>query len=295
MAIGATPVAGQRPAAQPASSATPAPSSVAPDIATVTFGWEFRDDTHRYRFEHPSSFSTPALVPHFFEQKYDAGNHWIVARARYYVFGRWLETDAGFAPRGTGVGDDYDTFFQPDGDTVVYGTTAVTSVSGFRVGQHMDLGAIHGFTGRVGYVYRRDRSAFRPSDSITRHSTPPSESRFFNTDREITISAVQEAQFGLARTLAGASRWRLAAGIDVSPLTLARLTTSLPDKYPGQDIVFIAKGLSVVPSLRLTVTRGAVAMGVAANYVHTWPYGSNNRFTRDWFDAGAFVGWSAGR
>ena len=64
---------------------------------------------------------------------------------------------------------------------------------------------------------------------------------------------------------------------------------------PGQDIVFIAKGLSLAPSMRLTVARGGVAMGFSADYVHTWPYRSPGRFTRDWFGVGAFVGWSARR
>lgn len=294
IAIGAVPVAGQHQAAEPASSATQAQSSVTRGTTTMTLGWEYRSDTYVYRFENSSSFDTSILVPHFFQQAYDAGNQWIVARARYRAFGRWLETEGGFAFWGTGLGDDYDTFFQPDGDTIVYGTTAVTSLSGFRVGQRANLGTALGFTGRIGYVYRRDRSEFRPSDSITRHSNPPSESRFFNTDRETTISAVQEAQFGVMRTVSSAGRWHLVTGVDVSPLTLARLTTILPDKYPGQDIVFIAKGLSLAPSLRFTITRGVVAMGVSANYVHTWPYGSANQFTRDWFDIGAFVGWSDG-
>lgn len=295
MATGAAPASGQHSTAPPAGSATPAQSSVTPDPTTVTFGWEFRNDTHRYRFENASSFDTPALVPHFFEQKYGAGNQWIVARARYGAFGRRLETEAGLAFWGTGLGDDYDTFFQPKGDTVVYGTTAVTSLHAFRVGQRVELGTVLGFTGRVGYVYRRDRSEFRPSDSITRHSNPPSESRFFNTGRETTISAVHEAQFGVTRTVAGTKRWHLVAGIDLSPVTLARLTTILPDKYAGQDIVFIAKGLSLAPSLRLTITRGVAAMGFSADYVHTWPYDSASRFTRDWFAVGAFVGWSAAR
>ena len=294
VATGAAPASGQRPTAPPAGSAIPAQSSVTSDPTTVTFGWEYRNDTHRYRFENPSSFDTPALVRHFFEQEYAADNRWIVARARYGVFGHRLETEAGLAFWGTGLGDDYDTFFQPTGDIVVYGTTAVTSLHAFRVSQRVDLGTALGFTGRVGYVYRQDRSDFRPSDSVTRHSSPPSESRFFNTDRETTISAVQEAQFGVMRTVSSAGRWRLVTGVDVSPLTLARLTTILPDKYPGQDIVFIAKGLSLAPSLRFTITRGVVAMGVSANYVHTWPYGSANQFTRDWFDIGAFVGWSDG-
>lgn len=295
MATGAAPASGQHRTGPQAGSGTSARSSVTPHPPAVTFGWEYRNDTHRYRFENASSFDTPALVPHFFEQEYDAGNQWIVARARYGAWGRRLETEAGLAFWGAGLGDDYDTFFQPNGDTVVYGTTAVTSLHAFRVSQRVELGSALGFTGRVGYVYRRDRSEFRPADSITRHSNPPSESRFLNTGRETTISAVYEAQFGVTRTAGIAGRWQLVAGVDLSPVTLARLTTILPDKYPGQDIVFIAKGLSIAPSLRLTMTRRGVAMGVSADYVHTWPYRSASRFTRDWLGVGAFVGWSARR
>jgi hypothetical protein len=295
IATGAASASGQGSTAHPSGSAAPRPTTATRDTTTVTFGWEFRNDAHRYRFENASTFDTPRLVPHVFEQEYDADNQWIVARARYGLFGRRLESEAGLASWGTGVGRDFDTFFQPDGDTVVYGTMAVTSLHVFRVCQRIELGTLLGVAWRIGYVYRRDRSEFRPSDSVTRHSIPPSESRFFNTDRETTISAVHEAQFGVTRTVTGAGRWQLAAGVDLSPVTLARLTTILPDKYPGQEIVFIAKGLSLAPSLRFTVTRGVVAMGFSADYVHTWPYRSASRFTRNWLGVGAFVGWSARR
>jgi hypothetical protein len=55
-----------------------------------------------------------------------------------------------------------------------------------------------------------------------------------------------------------------------------------------------AEPASSATQAQSSVTRGTLALGISANDVHTWPYGSANQFTRDWFDIGAFVGWSDG-
>jgi hypothetical protein len=50
---------------------------------TVQVRYEHEFGAYRYRFENPSSFDTPQLVPHFFEQKYDTNKDWLVGRVAY--------------------------------------------------------------------------------------------------------------------------------------------------------------------------------------------------------------------
>ncbi len=278
------------PAAGQASAAAPPPPAALGDQGTLTAGWEWRRDRHTYRFENPSRIDGSDLVPHFYEQDYDQDNQWLVVRGRYRGLGRWWRTEAGLAWWGTGVGSDYDTFYLPDGDTVVYGTTAATALASFSVRQVAELGSAAGVGARVSYGYRRDRADFAPSDSITRHTRPPSEARRFNTDRETTVSEVHEVQFGLARRWAAPSRWVVEVTLDATPVTIARLVTKLPDKYPD-DIVAIAKGFSLAPAFSVDRVFGPWQVGGRLTYAHTWPYGTTNRFTRQWFGAGVVISW----
>src|SRR5262245_64089340 len=62
----------------------------APVIAQVQIGIEAQRDRFTYHFENPSSVDTPFLVPHFFEQTYNADNIWLVGRVNYAAAGiRW--------------------------------------------------------------------------------------------------------------------------------------------------------------------------------------------------------------
>lgn len=248
----------------------------------VSLGWEVRRDRHGYRFENPSRFDTAFNVPHFYEQDYDADNGWLVAGVRFSALGRRWETEAGVALWGLGVGDDYDTFFQPGNDILTYGTTAVTDLQSVRFAHRVELGRAAWLRARLGYAFRRDRARFRPSDTVTRRTNPPSETRFFNDDRETTISSVHDILFGAAAVLPTGSSARLGLAVDVAPVTLARLTTRLPDKYPGQDITGVARGLSLMPSLVYEATLGGFRLELRADYARTWPYSRANRFGRDW-------------
>ena len=151
---------------------------------TLTASTEVRRDRTHCHFDEPSLCDTPFVVPHFFEQDYVADNNWLVLRADFGGRRLRFQTEGGLASWGTGTGHDYDTFFQPDGDVIVYGTTAVTQLRSFRMAQRVEC-AGNGWLGwRAGYAFRRDRAFFEPSDSITTHTQPKSESRFFNTGRD---------------------------------------------------------------------------------------------------------------
>ncbi len=281
LAVGG-PAAGQAPP-------RPLPSG-AVEQGTLSAAWEWRRDRHTYRFENPSRLDGSELVPHYYEQDYDQDNQWLTLSGRYRGWGRWWRTEAGVAWWGTGLGSDYDTFFLPEGDVVVYGTTASTALASFSLRQVAEIGSPVGFGARVSYAYRRDRADFAPSDSITRHSRPPSETRRFNTDRETTVSEVHEVQFGLARRWSTPGRWTVEVTLDATPVTVARLTTKLPDKYPD-DIVAIAKGFSLAPAVAVDRAIGPLVIGGRVSYARTWPYGTASLFTRHWFGAGFVIGW----
>jgi hypothetical protein len=248
-----------------------------------------RRDRYDCRFENRSSFNTSYLVPHFFEQRHEADNAWLVARLRFNAAGHSWVTEAGVTPSTGGAGSDYDTFYQPDGNIVVYGTTAGTAVRSWRVAQYIGLGSWRGTRLRVGYGYRRDRAIYRPSASTTSQTSPPSVSSFWNTDRETTIAEVHDVRFGAERSMAVSSRWHLSATADVSPTTLARLSTILPDKYTD-PVVFIAKGFSVDTGLRVSGRTGRLEVGASVGYIRTWNYGRRNQFHRSGLGASLFVG-----
>ena len=108
-----------------------APSARAQTEAGVTY--ELQRDRYVYRFENPSSFDTPAVVPHFFEQTYVGDNHWLLGHIGYGGVRLRGRTRAGLTATVTTRGDDVDTFFQPGGDVVTSGTTGNVSLSSWRL------------------------------------------------------------------------------------------------------------------------------------------------------------------
>ena len=256
----------------------------------MTVGVEYGHDSFRYRFENPSRFNTTDTVPHFFEQHYDVSHSWLSGRARYRFAGRAWETAAGIAPSATGVGSDYDTFFNPDGNVIVYGTTADTSALSLIASQTVELGAVSGFRARIGYTYRRDRTIFHDSLSTTTQTLPASQSGFWNTGRETTISETHEVRVGVTRDWAIGGPWRVSLLADVSPATLARLTTLLQDKYPDQPIVFIAKAYTLDAAAWLDYRRGPLTIDVHGRYSGGRSYTTDSLFQRQGWALGVSIG-----
>jgi hypothetical protein len=77
---------------------------------------------------------------------------------------------------------------------------------------------------RIGVEARRDR--IEASDVTTREMTSAQEHAIFG---------------GAAATWILRGPWHLSASGEIAPVVLARLLVQLPDKYPGQDLVFIGK------------------------------------------------------
>jgi hypothetical protein len=266
------------------------PASSAPDpIVHVAAGYEVHRDRFRYVFENPSSVSTSFLVPHRFAQTYVADNRWFVASARYPLAGGRMQTEFGVTPETQTHASDLDTFFNPGDDVVVSGTDGPVAMRGLRLAQWTE-GRLWPFDLRLGYVYRRDSTRFLPTDRIVTHSNPASISRTPIGGNETTVSETHEFAIGLSRPAALSSRWRLTGGADVFPVLLARLTTRLPKKYPGQDIVFLAKGWGVNAHVELLRTPHHWPVALTLTYGHAWSYMRANQFTRDALEIAARVG-----
>ncbi len=290
LAIGAVAWAGS---ARAQTASTPGPARVAgvgSGPAGISAGIEIRRDRYRYRFENPSSFNTPFTVPHFFAQSYRVNSRWLVVRARYPIFGRLWEFEGGFTTDRSGYGDDYDTFFNPGGNVITYGTSAAASIRSWRLGASVPLARVAGLDTWLGYGFRRDRAVFPPSLTTTTQTQPPSFDSFWNAGRETTISDIHEVRVGAGRSIAISGRAVLGGRLTLTPIGVARLTTKLEDKYPGVPIVFVARGPSLAAVLLISQRVGWVRMTASADFVHTWSYSSANQFHRDCAGAAFSIG-----
>jgi hypothetical protein len=81
----------------------------------------------------------------------------------------------------------------------------------------------------------------------------------------------------------------LIVGAEVSPLIWARLTTILPDKYPGQQIVFDAKSLGADGRVGLT-WRKRWPIALAVSYGRTWSYNASRQFSRSALQGSVGIG-----
>jgi hypothetical protein len=247
-------------------------------------------DRFHYRFENPSSFGTAALVPHEFTQTYRADNQWLVVRARFRAKTHLFQSEFAVTRQRTTRGDDYDTFFEPTGDAVVAGTTGDVAMRSWRARQTIGLDRGAGLGWNIGYQYRHDRGVFGPGVKTISHTQPASLERSITYARETTISAVYGVLFGLDKRWTAGS-WRGVLGLDASPTLRARLTTLLPDKYPGQTIVFSALVAGVNPNFTMSYgSRWPVSM--TARYERTFSYKHSSQFVRNAASVDIGLGWS---
>jgi hypothetical protein len=251
-------------------------------------GYEAHRDRMHYGFENPSNIDTSFLVPHRFDQTYVADNQWFVASVRYRVFGDVMQTDVGITPIHATTASDLDTFFDPGDDVVVSGTSGEVSMHSFRVAQWSEA-RVWGLPWRAGYVFRSDFTEFHSTERLLTHSKPPSDSRTPINTHETTISRVHEIALGVSKPLA-AGGWRLTAGADLAPIASARLTTRLPEKYPGVDVDFRAYVGTVTARAEADGRIGRWPIIVRLAYGRTWSYRASEQFDRDTLQAGIQVG-----
>jgi hypothetical protein len=258
-----------------------------PDGVQVRAGYEVHRDHFRYTFENPSNIDTDVPVPHSFTQRYIADNQWIFGSARYAVRDDVMQTEFAITPERQTPGSDLDTFYDPNHDVVVSGTSGDVMLRSLRFAQWSE-GRLFGLPWRVGYVYRRDRSQFLPTDRVVTHSNPQSEVRSPTFGHETTISQVHDIPIEVSQAW-NVSAWRFVPRAEFSPLIFARLITQLPDKYPGQNIIFEAKSVGVGGGIQLARRRGW-PIEFTLHYGQTWGYRAARQFRRDNLDAAVRVG-----
>lgn len=239
------------------------PAAASAQVTGLTAGYERQHDRYTYRFENPSTFDTTELVPHFFEQYYVADNNWLWGRATWSAGRLRLRSEAAVTPQITTRGDDFDTFFQPSGDVIVAGTTGNVSLRSWRVWQDVELtpGAVRAF---IGYGFQRDRARFHEGFKSIRHTQPPSIVHSIVTTRETTWSDLHEIAIGV-RSERRRGPWRVQWHAHAAP-SIARLRVDLPDKYPGQLLVFSAAPLVARASASVGRQFGGVLVEGGAGY-----------------------------
>jgi hypothetical protein len=242
-------------------------------------GAEIQRDRFTYHFDNPSSADTPFLVPHFFEQTYDADNVWVIGRVRYPVGGHRWETSGGVTPGRDSTADDYDTFFNPDGTTIVSGTTGGISIRSWRIGQRAEIARRGSSAIFAGYRLRVDRSEFHLGHkTVSRNGVLVEASDV--TTRELTRSQLHEVVAGFTVALPLGRSWGVSIDTEIAPVAAARLLVQLPDKYPGQDLTFLAKiGTS---TSHVTLARRSDRWGLALviDAGRTWSYRDTARLKR---------------
>jgi hypothetical protein len=256
---------------QAAPAAQSAPPSRPPRVV-VSVGLERRAEHVHYHFADPSSFDTATLVPHFFEQSYDASNSWISIAGDYGLAGAAARTEIAFTPRVTTPGSDLDTFFDPSGDVIVSGTNGLVSLGALAVSERIGIRTWRGWAIGVTVGYRRSRADFPPDFVGVTHTIPPSSTRTFTSDRETTISQVVESGFiGATRWRLGGA-WHLSASVDALPITRGLLTVSLPDKYPGQNATAAASAFGARGRLTIERVFPGVTAGAGVTVGGVWGY-----------------------
>ncbi|MBW8861974.1 MAG: hypothetical protein JF601_06325 [Acidobacteria bacterium] len=224
-----------------------------------------------YHFTNPSSFDAGPLVPHFFEQRYSLDNLWLAIDARYSAAGIRFTTTGGVALPRNLPAEDFDTFFNSDGSVVVSGTTGDARITSLRASQTAEVARVRGVSIAAGYRFRLDRADFGTGHkTITRNGVLVDASEI--STREHTASQLHEFLAAVSASGGIGRGWRLDVGGDVSPLTLARLLVQLPDKYPGQDLTFVAKALAASARLRIALR----PFFVTVDGGEIWGYGDDD-------------------
>jgi len=247
--------------------------------AQIQIGIEAQHDRFSYHFENPSSADTEFLVPHFFEQSYKADNIWLVGRAAYTAGGTRWETSGGFAPSRDSTATDFDTFFDPDGTVIVSGTTGGASIGSWRLGQRAELMRRPSIALFAGYRLRVDRSDFDAGHkTVTRNGILVEALEV--TTRETTSSQLHEILAGVTLPVPLGGGWALTLDTEVAPIALGRLAVQLPDKYPGQNLVFLSKVGTATGQLRVARRREGWGFAIVADGSWTWSYVSTNSLDR---------------
>ena len=252
----------------------------------IDVGVESVHDRIDYHFNNASRWDTPFLVPHFFEQTYSAAKRLLIIRIR----GDFWTFEGGVTGVQSGKGSDYDTFFQPGGDVVVHGHMTDVNLRSWRAAETLKISK----RWHARLAYSRDQFRHPPSFSITTHTQPQSSVNTFSDTRESTASDIVDLAFGVSEAKDVHPRLRVRGTLDVSPFTVARLTTYLPDQHPGEAFRFSAGSFSARGLLSARWQIGRAAFILSGQLAHGWRYSPRSSFTRQQSGATLTLGWNAG-
>jgi hypothetical protein len=260
----------------------PAPAAAVPaapdDRPGVSVRLERRSGRFDYHVENPSNFNPGPLVPHFFEQRYDADNTWVIVKGHYRLGGSAAATEVGITPPVTTAGSDVDTFFEPSGDVITSGTRGTVRLRMLSIQQWFEMTTWRAWRLGITAAYRRADMDFLPSDRIVTHSQPPSETREPVGGDETTWSHVIASGVTASSGFAVTDRWRLLVDLEAMPLTRARLNISLPLKYPGEIIRQDTFGFGARGRLAAERRSGRWSAGGAVTLGGAWGYQSSARY-----------------
>ena len=262
--------------------------SASPLRAQVTVGTEAVRERSDYHFDAPSSYDTNTLVPHFFEQHYVLDNLWVSAGLTYRAGARW-NTSVAATPVRQALATDYDTFYDPGNIVWVAGTTGDAHVHSFRLTQAADIGVAGGIQWSGGYRLQMDVADFLAGD-LTDTRNGEIIVRRIVTTAEHTNAQSHSVFVRATRVREFTKTWGLLISADLSPATVDRLTIQLPDKYPGQTLVYRAASLSAGGRVEFGRRGGTWPLALFAHAAHAWSYRSTQQATRSALGVGIEAG-----
>ena len=251
--------------------------SAAASAQEVSAGVEVATDRSTWHFDNPSNHDAGGLVPHYFEQHYVLDNVWVTTAAAYRAGLDWT-TRVAFTPVRQALATDYDTFFDAGNVVTVIGTTGDARLHSLKLEQALELGRLGRARLSGGYRLRVDRADFLAGDKTeTRNGVLVSRSLI--TTREYTSGQTHELFVRAERRWNAGAHWEWSAQADAAP-AVHRLAIELPDKYPGQTLVYRTSG--VATSGRVALTRnGAWPIALSAGASRSWNYRSTQWVRRN--------------
>ncbi len=262
--------------------------AAAPAHAQVRVSVEQSYEQTRWHFDSPSSFNTSTLVPHFFEQEYALDNRWLTVEASYRAGVDW-HTSFGATPVRSDTATDYDTFFNPDGEVWVSGTTGLAKLHSLRLTQAVDLGRIGGIRFSGGYGLRVDRADFLDGDRTdVRNGVVVT--RTVVTTREYTSGQTHEVFIEGTHTRELSANWSLRVSGHASPASVQRLAIQLPDKYPGATLVYRTTNLTASGRLEFVGGHRRWPLTLSLGGTRTVNYSSEQTMDRSGVRIGVGIG-----
>ncbi|HUR35280.1 MAG TPA: hypothetical protein VM032_15860 [Vicinamibacterales bacterium] len=256
--------------------------------AQVAVGVELARDRATWHFDAPSSYDTSELVPHFFEQQYVLDNVWLTVAADYRAGVDW-RTSVQATPTRQALATDYDTFFDPGNVVWVAGTTGDARMHSLRVSQEVELGRRGWVAFSGGYRLRLDVADFLDGNRTdTRNGQLVS--RSLVTTREHTNAQTHEVFIRATATRALGRQWALRLVGDAAPLSVNRLAIQLPDKYPGQTLVYRTANMMTAGRVELARHGRRWTTSVGAGGARSWNYHADQWVTRNGLSAGVGIG-----